>query len=149
MRHAMGRNIGQSFSTGKAKDRPGILLLISKHVLNKKVKFSIKNTTMSLCCHGIISAQRPPFILGPCLHHLKFSTNIMHHPSPSWTSQTLVQHWKQESVKAWRVSSNKHSKLQLFIKIISIFTADWKSFKSELRGKFRPGHAEDSEKEIH
>lgn len=133
----MGRNIGQSFSTGKAKDRSGILLFISRHVLIKKVKFSIENTTVSFCCRGIICAQRPPFILGSCLHPLKFTINIIHHPSSS-PSQTLVQHWKQKSVKAWTVSSNNHLKVQLFIKIISIFRADWKSFKSKLHGKFRP-----------
>lgn len=82
----MGRNIGQSFSTGKAKDSPGILLFISRRVFIKKVIFSIENTVVTLYCHGIICAQRPPVILGSCLSSFK----VQHQHTPPFIIITIT-----------------------------------------------------------
>lgn len=52
-----------------------------------------------------------------------------------------------KSLRARRLSSNKHPKVQLFIKIISTSKADWKLFKNNLYGELRPRHADDPGKE--
>jgi len=144
----MGRNIGQSFSSLKAKGRPGILSFMSRHVLVKKVKFAIKKHSVTLLPRDNSCSKASLYLR---LLSSLFSIQHQRHTPPHMIiniRDTSSATATVKSMKAWRLSLKKCSKVQLFIKIISISRVDWKSYKNKLYGELRPQHAEDPEKEI-